>query len=191
MWYAHVLPFWMNGVSVGETKDISLMSCFIDHWYLTDYRDVDGVLKRANNTEYALASGVFTKDLAKALDVADRLEAGTVFVNTYNKTDVASPFGGFKQSGFGKDLGESTNLLSPHHPVFLCPALAEHTVFVVSVRNGNRRVRSQWKSVDWGTMGTALGGTYECYAHISSLPSFLIKIEKFRLSVRILRAVET
>ena len=38
--------------------------------------------------------------------VADRLEAGTVFINTYNKTDVAAPFGGFKQSGFGKDLGE-------------------------------------------------------------------------------------
>jgi len=43
--------------------------------------------------------------LSKALNVADRLEAGTCFVNTYNKTDVAAPFGGFKQSGFGKDLG--------------------------------------------------------------------------------------
>lgn len=41
----------------------------------------------------------------QALYVSDKLEAGTVFVNTYNKTDVAAPFGGFKQSGFGKDLG--------------------------------------------------------------------------------------
>uniref|UniRef100_A0A8C5N4Q7 10-formyltetrahydrofolate dehydrogenase n=1 Tax=Gouania willdenowi TaxID=441366 RepID=A0A8C5N4Q7_GOUWI len=68
--------------------------------------DVDDVLRRANATEYGLASGVFTQDISKALYVSERLNAGTVFVNTYNKTDVASPFGGFKQSGFGKDLGQ-------------------------------------------------------------------------------------
>ncbi|XP_060745088.1 mitochondrial 10-formyltetrahydrofolate dehydrogenase [Tachysurus vachellii] len=68
--------------------------------------DVDGVLSRANDTEFGLASGVFTRDINKAMYVSERLEAGTVFVNTYNKTDVATPFGGFKQSGFGKDLGE-------------------------------------------------------------------------------------
>ncbi|XP_023274510.1 mitochondrial 10-formyltetrahydrofolate dehydrogenase [Seriola lalandi dorsalis] len=72
--------------------------------------DVDGVLQRANDTEYGLASGVFTRDINKAMYVSERLEAGTVFVNTYNKTDVASPFGGFKQSGFGKDLGEDALL---------------------------------------------------------------------------------
>ena len=42
----------------------------------------------------------------QALKVAEKIEAGTRFINTYNKTDVAAPFGGFKQSGFGKDLGE-------------------------------------------------------------------------------------
>ncbi|XP_011241705.2 mitochondrial 10-formyltetrahydrofolate dehydrogenase isoform X1 [Mus musculus] len=68
--------------------------------------DIDGVLQRANNTEYGLASGVFTRDINKAMYVSDKLEAGTVFINTYNKTDVAAPFGGMKQSGFGKDLGE-------------------------------------------------------------------------------------
>ncbi|XP_037088208.1 cytosolic 10-formyltetrahydrofolate dehydrogenase-like isoform X1 [Pollicipes pollicipes] len=68
--------------------------------------DVEGVVRRANDTEYGLASGVFTRDINKALYVSDRLDAGTCFVNTYNKTDVAAPFGGFKQSGFGKDLGE-------------------------------------------------------------------------------------
>lgn len=65
------------------------------------------MLARANQTEYGLASGVFTRDISKALRVADRLAAGTVFINTYNKTDVAAPFGGFKQSGFGKDLGKN------------------------------------------------------------------------------------
>ena len=64
------------------------------------------MLRRANDTEFALASGVFTRDISKAMYVSEKLEAGTVFVNTYNKTDVAAPFGGFKQSGFGKDLGE-------------------------------------------------------------------------------------
>lgn len=75
--------------------------------FLLWYRDIDGVLKSANGTEYGLASGVFTTDINKAMYVADNLDAGTVFVNTYNKTDVASPFGGFKQSGFGKDLGKT------------------------------------------------------------------------------------
>nr|XP_058934120.1 cytosolic 10-formyltetrahydrofolate dehydrogenase isoform X1 [Kogia breviceps] len=69
--------------------------------------DVDAVLSRANATEFGLASGVFTRDVSKALYASDKLEAGTVFINTYNKTDVAAPFGGFKQSGFGKDLGEA------------------------------------------------------------------------------------
>uniref|UniRef100_G1PEG3 10-formyltetrahydrofolate dehydrogenase n=1 Tax=Myotis lucifugus TaxID=59463 RepID=G1PEG3_MYOLU len=69
--------------------------------------DMDTVLSRANATEFGLASGVFTRDIGKALYVSDKLEAGTVFINTYNKTDVAAPFGGFKQSGFGKDLGEA------------------------------------------------------------------------------------
>ena len=73
------------------------------------YRNIDGALRSANGTEYGLASGVFTKDINKALNVADQLVAGTVFVNTYNKTDVAAPFGGFKQSGFGKDLGKLKN----------------------------------------------------------------------------------
>jgi len=68
--------------------------------------DIEGVLRSANNTEFGLASGVFTNDLSKALEVSSRLDAGTCFVNTYNKTDVATPFGGFKQSGFGKDLGQ-------------------------------------------------------------------------------------
>lgn len=63
------------------------------------------MIRRANATEYGLASGVFTSDISKALRFAERIDAGTVFVNTYNKTDVGAPFGGFKQSGFGKDLG--------------------------------------------------------------------------------------
>jgi len=69
-------------------------------------RDVDELIERANRTEFGLAGGVFSRDTSKALRVARRIKAGTVFINTYQKTDVAAPFGGFKQSGFGKDLGE-------------------------------------------------------------------------------------
>jgi acyl-CoA reductase-like NAD-dependent aldehyde dehydrogenase len=70
------------------------------------YRDVDEVIERANRTEFGLAGGVFSKDTNLALRVARRIKAGTIFVNNYQKTDVAAPFGGFKQSGFGKDLGQ-------------------------------------------------------------------------------------
>jgi len=66
---------------------------------------LDAVIKRANSTDYGLSSGIFTKDISKALRFAEKIDAGTVFINTYNKTDVAAPFGGFKKSGFGKDLG--------------------------------------------------------------------------------------
>jgi formyltetrahydrofolate dehydrogenase len=69
-------------------------------------RDVDEVIKRANRTEYGLAAGVLSKDVSRALRITRELKAGTVFVNNYQKTDVAAPFGGVKQSGFGKDLGE-------------------------------------------------------------------------------------
>lgn len=69
-------------------------------------KNMDEMIARANNTEYGLASGVLTKDISKALKFAEKIEAGTVFINTYNKTDVAAPFGGFKMSGFGKDLGQ-------------------------------------------------------------------------------------
>ena len=69
-------------------------------------KNMDEMIARANNTEYGLASGILTKDISKALRFAEKIEAGTVFINTYNKTDVAAPFGGFKMSGFGKDLGQ-------------------------------------------------------------------------------------
>lgn len=69
-------------------------------------KNMDDIIRRANNTEYGLASGVLTKDIARALRFTEKIEAGTVFINTYNKTDVAAPFGGFKMSGFGKDLGQ-------------------------------------------------------------------------------------
>jgi len=64
-------------------------------------------LKIANDTDFGLAAGIFTSDLGKAHRFASRLEAGTVFVNTYNDMDVGTPFGGFKQSGHGRENGKA------------------------------------------------------------------------------------
>lgn len=73
---------------------------------ISSFVDLNEVLVRCNNSEYGLAAGVFTNQLSVAMQFAERVAAGTCFVNCYNKTDVAAPFGGFKQSGYGKDLGE-------------------------------------------------------------------------------------
>jgi aldehyde dehydrogenase (NAD+) len=59
----------------------------------------------ANNTIYGLVSAVWTRDIKLAHWVAQRIKAGSVWVNTYNAFDTGSPFGGYKQSGFGRDLG--------------------------------------------------------------------------------------
>jgi len=59
----------------------------------------------ANDTDYGLAAGVYSGDLSRARRVADRLDAGQVFVNRYGQYDFASPFGGFKRSGWGKEMG--------------------------------------------------------------------------------------
>lgn len=63
--------------------------------------------KLANDVRYGLAAGIWTKDIKKALRLARNIEAGTVWVNAYNLYDAALPFGGFKDSGFGRDLGEA------------------------------------------------------------------------------------
>jgi acyl-CoA reductase-like NAD-dependent aldehyde dehydrogenase len=69
------------------------------------FKEMDDVLKLANDTCYGLASAVWTSDVKKAHRVSRALKAGTVWVNTYGIFDPAVPFGGYKMSGFGRDLG--------------------------------------------------------------------------------------
>lgn len=71
------------------------------------FRTEDEVAKRANDTRFGLAAAVWTRDIAKAHNMAARLRAGTVWVNCYDVFDAAAPFGGFKESGIGRELGEA------------------------------------------------------------------------------------
>ncbi len=69
------------------------------------FKDVDDAIAKANATVYGLAAAVWTRDVSKAHRVARAVKAGTVWINTYNLYDPALPFGGFKESGFGRDQG--------------------------------------------------------------------------------------
>ncbi|TNV79367.1 hypothetical protein FGO68_gene4912 [Halteria grandinella] len=70
------------------------------------FKTIDEVIRRANATQYGLVSGVVTKDLDTAIKVSNGVQAGLVFVNTWMAQNSATPFGGYKNSGFGRELGE-------------------------------------------------------------------------------------
>jgi aldehyde dehydrogenase (NAD+) len=68
------------------------------------FADLDEAIARANESQYGLAAAVWTRDIKKAHYVARKLQAGTVWINTYNVYDTAAPFGGYKASGFGREM---------------------------------------------------------------------------------------
>jgi len=70
------------------------------------FKDIDEVIKRGNTTCFGLAAAVWTRDIGKAHRIANGLRAGTVWVNCYDVFDAAAPFGGYKMSGTGRELGE-------------------------------------------------------------------------------------
>ena len=70
------------------------------------FKETEEAVTRANTTDFGLAAAIWTRDIAKAHSIAHRLRAGTVWVNCYDVFDAAAPFGGFKASGIGRELGE-------------------------------------------------------------------------------------
>ncbi|MCC7192396.1 MAG: aldehyde dehydrogenase family protein [Phycisphaeraceae bacterium] len=101
--------FFIQPTVFGDVKDdmkISTDEIFGPVLSVLKFRDVNEVVKRANATFYGLAAAVWTRDISKAHAIANKVRAGTVWVNCYDVFDAAAPFGGFKMSGMGRELGE-------------------------------------------------------------------------------------
>ena len=74
--------------------------------FLFQFDTVEEAIHRANTSHYGLAAGVCSQNIATAMGIAKRLKAGTVWVNMYDDFDAALPFGGYKESGWGREKGE-------------------------------------------------------------------------------------
>ncbi len=100
---AYFRPTILDGVknesAVCQTEIFGPVLCVLP------FSDTDDLVKQANDTVYGLACGIWTRDTSKAWRVARRIQAGTVWINTYRQNSVTTPFGGFKHSGWGRERG--------------------------------------------------------------------------------------
>ena len=87
--------------------DIAVDEIFGPVMSVLPFKEFDEVIERSNKTFYGLAAAVWTRDVAKAHKLAAKVNAGTVWINCYDVFDAAAPFGGFKMSGIGRELGEA------------------------------------------------------------------------------------
>ncbi|ODV92548.1 hypothetical protein CANCADRAFT_43149 [Tortispora caseinolytica NRRL Y-17796] len=92
--------------NVSEDMQIVREEIFGPVCTIAKFKDVDDVVAKANNTSYGLAAGVHTSNLKTALEVAHRIRAGSLWVNQYNALNHALPFGGYNESGIGRELGK-------------------------------------------------------------------------------------
>jgi len=98
-----VEPTIFDGVT--NTMKIAREEIFGPVLSVIPFKSIEDGLAQGNDTSYGLAAAVWTRDVAKALKAARAIRAGTVWVNAYNLFDAALPFGGFKESGFGREMG--------------------------------------------------------------------------------------
>ncbi|CAC5403332.1 ALDH1A [Mytilus coruscus] len=92
--------------NVNEDMRIGKEEIFGPVQTLIKFKTMDEVIERANNTTYGLAAAIFTRDINKVMTYTSRVRAGTIWVNCYNILRTTCPFGGFKKSGIGRELGE-------------------------------------------------------------------------------------
>ena len=100
--------YFLNPTIFGEVESKMTIACeeiFGPVLAVQTFGDLEEAIQIGNNTEYGLAAAVWTRDVRKAHYAAHQLRAGTVWINTYHNLDTASPFGGYKQSGYGRELG--------------------------------------------------------------------------------------
>ncbi len=100
----YVEPTMFTGVS--DDMTIAKEEIFGPVLSVLKFSDLDEIAERANITCYGLAAAVWTRDIAKAHKLAAKIKAGTVWINCYDVFDAAAPFGGYKMSGIGRELGE-------------------------------------------------------------------------------------
>uniref|UniRef100_A0A8C7QPP5 Aldehyde dehydrogenase 1 family, member A2 n=1 Tax=Oncorhynchus mykiss TaxID=8022 RepID=A0A8C7QPP5_ONCMY len=129
---SRVLEFIQSGISEGARlecggKALGLKGFFIEPTVFSNVKDdmriakeeifgpvqqimkfktIDEVIERANNTEYGLVAAVFTSDITKAMTISTAMQAGTVWINCFNALSTQCPFGGYKMSGNGRELGD-------------------------------------------------------------------------------------
>jgi aldehyde dehydrogenase (NAD+) len=100
--------YFLNPTIFGEVESKMVIACeeiFGPVLAVQTFSDLEEAIQIGNDTEYGLAAAVWTRDVRKAHYAAHQLRAGTVWINTYHNLDTASPFGGYKQSGYGRELG--------------------------------------------------------------------------------------
>ena len=92
-------------INVAQSSVLAQEEIFGPVLTIQTFRTVDEVIQKANNSPYGLAAGVWTDKGSKIFNLTTKLKAGVVWANTYNKFDPSSPFGGYKESGFGREGG--------------------------------------------------------------------------------------
>ena len=119
------------------------------------FRTPEEAVEKANNTPYGLSAGVWTEKGSRILWMAERLEAGVVWANTFNRFDPSSPFGGYKESGFGREGG--LHGLAPY-----CPRARRHGTGRRDRRATARPADRQAVSSAASSLGASRGAPTRC-----------------------------